>query len=69
VRLCLGAHLSLLGCCIILANGLWFQSLGAVFGLWLACELTGHLGGRVFSAKCVPSSAFWIRMHTTKLPI
>ena len=24
------------GCCNILANGLWFQSLEAVFGSWLA---------------------------------
>ena len=40
------AYLVLPGCCITLANGLWFQSSEAVFGSWLALAIDWILGRR-----------------------
>jgi hypothetical protein len=51
----MGACLVLPGCCIILANGLRFQSSEAVLGSWLARELTGRSGGTIMKhfLKCI----------------
>jgi len=40
-------NLVLPGCCVLLANGLRFQSSEADLGSWLARGLTGRLGGAV----------------------
>ena len=54
-----GACLVLPGCCILLANGLRFQSSEADLGSWLASGLTGRSGGAVMKhfLKCILLSA------------
>jgi len=49
------------GCCIILANGLRFQSSEAVFGSWLARVIDWTVGRRSIEV-------LFIAMHTAECP-
>ena len=68
----LGGLPGLLGCFIILANGLRFQSSEAVCGSWLARVLTGRSGGAVLKhfLQCTLLSArmTWLFDALTVLP-